>query len=88
MLTAEDRTKLIEDRRTHDKDSGSAPVQIGILTARINYLTEHLRANKKDHAARQGLLKMVGRRNGLLRYLKRKDTALYEKTVKDNGLRK
>jgi len=88
MLTAEDRKGIISDHQMHDKDSGSSAVQIAIATARINYLTEHLRGQKKDHAARQGLLKLVGRRNRLLRYLRNTDMALYEKTIKELKLRK
>lgn len=88
MLTVEERKEIIAKQAVHDKDTGSSPVQVAILTARINGLTEHLKQNRKDFSARQGLLKMVGRRNKLLRYLKKKDQALYEKTIKDLKLRK
>jgi small subunit ribosomal protein S15 len=91
-LTADDRKEITTDQRYHDKDTGSAPVQIALITARINYLTEHLRENegrhRKDHSARAGLLKLVGRRNGLLRYLKNTKLEVYEKTIKDLKLRK
>ena len=88
MLTGDDRKEIISKFQLNDKDSGSAPVQIALMTARIQYLTEHLRSNKKDHAARRGLRKLVGRRTSLLRYIKRKDVSLYEKTIKELGLRR
>ena len=70
-LTKEDKSKLIANYRINDTDTGSADVQIAILTTRINQLTEHLRANKHDNASRRGLLKMVGTRRKLLAYLRR-----------------
>ena len=73
MLTLEQKQKLIEENRVHDTDTGSPEVQIAILTARINYLTDHLKEHKKDHHSRRGLLKLVGQRRGLLDYLRRKD---------------
>ncbi len=87
-LTLEDRKIIMSGQSYHDKDTGSPPVQIALMTARINYLTDHLRRHKKDHAARQGLLKLVGRRNKLLRYLKRTKLEIYEKTIKELKLRK
>lgn len=69
-------------------DTGGTVVQVGILTARIQELTEHLKVNKKDHAARRGLLQMVGQRKKLLRYVSDKDTKTYLDTVKKLGLRK
>ena len=66
MLTLEQKQKLIEENRVHDTDTGSPEVQIAILTARINYLTDHLKEHKKDHHSRRGLLKLVGQRRGLL----------------------
>ncbi len=74
--------------QTAKNDTGSPVVQVGILTARITELTEHLKVNKKDHAARRGLLQMVGTRKKLLRYISEKDSQLYLDTVKKLGLRK
>ena len=87
-LTGEAKTTLIEDYRAHERDTGSPEVQIALLTARIVELTEHLRSNKKDHAARRGLLKMVGRRTSLLRYLTQTDRARYKNVIARLGLRK
>ena len=87
-ITAEKKTKLVGDYKVHDKDTGSPEVQIAIATARINELTEHLKTHKKDHASRRGLLKLVGRRNSLLKYLTRVDRARYQKLIQRLGLRK
>lgn len=87
-ITAEIRTGLIHEHRTHDRDTGSPEVQIAILTTRIKELTGHLQDNKKDHAARRGLLKMVGRRTSLLRYLTRNDRTRYKDIIAKLGLRK
>ncbi len=87
-MTVEARQGVIGDYRTHDGDTGSPEVQIALLSGRIQYLTEHLRANKKDHAARRGLLKMVGRRAALLKYLTRKDPARYKTVIGRLGIRK
>jgi small subunit ribosomal protein S15 len=72
-LTKEEKQKLITEYHIHDTDTGSADVQIAILTTRIKQLTEHLRANKQDNSSRRGLLKMVGQRRRLLAYLRRTD---------------
>lgn len=88
MLTAEDRQGIVEKHRTHDHDTGSPQVQIALLTARINYLNEHLKSNKKDHHSRLGLLKLVGRRNRLLRYLSDSDHEGYKTLIGELGLRK
>ena len=88
VMTAEAKTGLIESYRTHPQDTGSPEVQIALLTARIQELTEHLQQNLKDHAARRGLLKMVGRRAGLLRYLTRTDPQRYKTVITRLGLRK
>lgn len=74
--------------QTDKNDTGSPVVQVGILTARITELTEHLKVNKKDHAARRGLLQMVGQRKKLLKYIADKDTALYLSTIEKLGIRK
>lgn len=78
---------LITKYQQHDKDTGSPEVQIAILTKRINDLTAHLQANKKDHHSRRGLLKMVGQRRGLLNYLKKTDIERYRKIIGELGLR-
>ncbi len=82
-LTNEEKQKLIAEYHIHDSDTGSADVQIALLTTRIKQLTEHLRNNKKDQSSRRGLLKMVGQRRRLLAYLRRTDfprfTAITEK---------
>ncbi len=87
-ITAETKEGVIQDYRAHERDTGSPEVQIALLTARIQELTEHLRSNKKDHAARRGLLKMVGRRSSLLRYLTRADRARYKSIITRLSLRK
>lgn len=87
-ITAETKTGVIQEYRTHECDTGSPEIQIALLTGRIQELTEHLRSNKKDHAARRGLLKMVGRRSSLLRYVARVDRARYKIIIARLGLRK
>ena len=81
------KTATIEKYRTHGSDTGSAQVQVAILTENINYLTDHFRLHAKDHHSRRGLLKMVGRRRRLLDYLKRTDLESYRKIIADLGLR-
>ena len=88
MLTLEQKQRLIEENRVHDTDTGSPEVQIAILTARINYLTDHLKEHKKDHHSRRGLLKLVGQRRGLLDYLRRKDIERYRNLLDKLNLRK
>ena len=87
-ITAEQKTKIVSEYRTHDKDTGSPEVQIALLTTRITELNEHLRTHKKDHSSRRGLLKMVSRRNSLLKYLTREDRARYQQIIGKLGLRK
>ena len=82
-----EKTTTIEKYRTHGEDTGSARVQVAMLTERINYLTDHFRAHKKDHHGRRGLLKMVGKRRRLLNYLKRTDVDGYRQLVQELGLR-
>jgi small subunit ribosomal protein S15 len=82
-----EKEDVIKKYQIHPTDRGSAPVQIAILTARINYLTDHFRTHKKDHHSRQGLLKMVGRRRRLLDYLRRTDLERYRELIQDLGLR-
>ena len=83
-----DKTGIVENYRVHDRDTGSPEVQIALLTSRIQELTEHLKDNLKDHAARRGLLKMVGRRASLLKYLTRTDRSRYKNIIANLGLRK
>jgi small subunit ribosomal protein S15 len=78
---------IIQKHQLHDTDRGSAPVQVAILTARINDLRTHFDANKKDHHSRRGLLKMVGRRRRLLNYIRRTDVERYRELIADLGLR-
>ncbi|MGN6505726.1 MAG: 30S ribosomal protein S15 [Tepidisphaeraceae bacterium] len=87
-LAVEVKQQVISDFRTHDKDSGSPEVQIALLTKRINELTEHLKTHKKDFSSRRGLLKMVGNRNSLLKYLMRINRDRYQQTITKLGLRK
>ena len=86
-LMAFDNTATLEKYRVHETDTGSARVQVALLTERINYLTEHFRTHKKDHHGRRGLLKMVGTRRRLLNYMKRTDIEGYRQIVQDLGLR-
>jgi small subunit ribosomal protein S15 len=87
-LTKEQKQELIGQYRRADGDTGSAEVQVALLTERINHLTEHLRAHSKDHHSRRGLLMMVGKRRRLLRYLEHVDVDRYRKVVSDLGLRR
>ena len=82
-----DKSATIQKHRTHDSDTGSAQVQVAVLTERINYLTDHFREHKKDHHSRRGLLKMVGKRKRLLGYLRRVDVETYRRLVQELGLR-
>jgi len=84
----EAKTKTIESFKLHAKDTGSADVQVALLTERINHLTEHLQTNKKDHSSRRGLLLMVGQRRRLLDYLADTDLVRYQTVTKKLKLRK
>ena len=88
MLTKEKKGKIIGDFETHQGDTGSPEVQVAILTTRINELTEHLKTHRKDHASRRGLLKMVGTRSALLKYVNKKDPKRYKGLISKLGLRK
>ena len=88
MLTKEKKEKIIGDNRTGETDTGSPEVQVALLTSRINELTEHLKTHPKDHSSRRGLLKMVGTRSSLLKYLGDKDVGRYRKIISRLGLRK
>lgn len=88
MLTKEEKGQVVTDFETHEGDTGSPEVQVAILTKRINDLTEHLKMHKKDHSSRRGLLKMVGNRSALLKYVRGKDVKRYQAIISRLGLRK
>jgi len=88
MLVQEQKTEIIQTNARHENDTGSPEVQIAMLTARINDLTQHLREHRKDHHSRRGLLKMVGRRRKQLAYLNNTDVERYRAIVAKLGLRK
>ena len=88
MLAREQKKRIISDFETHEGDTGSPEVQIALLTKRINELTEHLKIHRKDHASRRGLLKMVGTRSALLKYISRKNIGHYREIISRLGLRK
>ncbi|MCI2132509.1 MAG: 30S ribosomal protein S15 [Lachnospiraceae bacterium] len=88
MITAEKKQEIIKEFARTEGDTGSPEVQVAILTERITELTEHLKKNHKDHHSRRGLLKMVGKRRGLLDYLKSKDIERYRALIEKLGLRK
>ena len=87
-ITAEQKQQILSDYKIHEKDTGSPEVQIALLTKRIAQLTDHFKTHKKDHASRRGLLKMVSRRNSLLKYLTREDRERYLQVISRLGLRK
>ena len=86
-LQVPQKAEVVKQYQRSGKDTGSPEVQVALLTERINYLTEHFRAHKKDHHGRRGLLKMVGKRRRLLNYLKRTDVEGYRQIVQELGLR-
>jgi small subunit ribosomal protein S15 len=88
MLTKEDKGSIIGDYRTHEGDTGSPEVQIALLTKKINDLTGHLKEHPKDHSSRRGLLKMVGTRSALLKYIRDNDLKRYQTIIARLGLRK
>ncbi len=88
MISKEKKNAIMKEYARFEGDTGSPEVQIAVLTARISELTEHLKENKKDHHSRRGLLKMVGKRRGLLDYLKRKDIEGYRALIEKLGIRK
>jgi small subunit ribosomal protein S15 len=87
-LTTEAKSQLIAEHRRSDTDTGSAEVQIAVLTSRITDLTEHLKMHKEDHHSRRGLLQLVGRRRRMLEYLKREDINRYRELIAKLGLRR
>jgi small subunit ribosomal protein S15 len=88
MLTKESRTAVVKEYQRQPSDSGSPEVQIAILTTRINELTDHFKMHKKDHSSRRGLLKMVGTRASLLKYIAKKNPNRYAEVITRLGLRK
>jgi len=88
VLDLEKRQGIISQYKLHEKDTGSPEVQIALLSARIEYLTEHFKVHKKDHHSRRGLLKLVGQRRRLLDYIKKKDIERYRAVISRLGLRK
>jgi len=88
MLAKQKKQKIIQDFEAHQGDTGSPEVQIALLTERINDLTEHLKTHRKDHSSRRGLLKMVGARSALLKYISKKDAKRYKEIISRLGLRK
>lgn len=87
-ISVETKKQIVDDNSRHDGDTGSAEIQIALLTARINHLSEHLQTHRKDFSSRRGLLKMVGRRNSLLKYLSRTAPERYRAIIGKLGLRK
>jgi small subunit ribosomal protein S15 len=88
LAAVQDKQEIIGEHRTHDADTGSPEVQVAVLTRRIAHLTEHLREHKHDYHSRRGLLKMVGKRRRLLKYLQKKDVDRYRALIAKLGLRR
>lgn len=87
MLLKETKDQVIDDYKLHEGDTGSPEVQIALLTFRINSVNEHLKSHKKDHHSRRGLLKMVGQRRNLLRYLQKSNIERYRSLIEKLGIR-
>ena len=87
-MLKEDKQNIIEKFKIHESDTGSASVQVALITTRINILNEHLKSNNKDHHSRRGLVMLVGKRKRLLEYIKKSDLNSYKKLIKELGLRK
>ena len=88
MAVVENKEEIMREHQTHEGDTGSPEVQVAVLTRRIAHLTEHLREHKHDYHSRQGLLKMVGKRRRLLKYLQKKDVERYRALIAKLGLRR
>ena len=88
MVVVQDKQEIIGEHRTHEGDTGSPEVQVAVLTRRIAHLTDHLREHKHDYHSRRGLLKMVGKRRRLLKYLQKKDVERYRALISKLGLRR
>ena len=87
MLRKDQKTAVIEANRTHETDTGSPEVQVAILSERIRNLTEHLKSHKKDNHTRRGLMKLIGKRRGLLKHIKERDIEEYRALIKKLGIR-
>jgi small subunit ribosomal protein S15 len=87
-MAGKEKKEIIQSYRIHEKDTGSPEVQVALLTERINHLTGHLQGHRKDHSSRRGLLKMVGRRASLLKYLAQEDRKRYQAVIEQLGIRK
>jgi small subunit ribosomal protein S15 len=87
-LTQQRKQELMAEYQVHETDTGSADLQVAILTERINQLTTHLKSNKKDHSSRRGLLKMIGQRKRLLAYIQNKDSQRYQALIARLGIRR
>jgi small subunit ribosomal protein S15 len=88
MLTQAEKSEIMEQNRLHGSDTGSTDVQVGLLTERIRQLTEHLRVHRKDHHSQRGLMKIVGRRRRLLRYVSRTEPGRYKALIARLGIRR
>lgn len=88
VLTPEIKREIIDRFKLNENDTGSAEVQIALLSSRIKYLTDHFKVHKKDHHSRRGLLKLVGQRRRLINYLKKRDVEKYRHIIKELGIRK
>ena len=88
MAAVQNKEEIIEEHRKHEGDTGSPEVQVAVLTRRITHITEHLREHKHDYHSRRGLLKMVGKRRRLLKYLQKKDVERYRTLIAKLGLRR
>lgn len=88
VLTTEAKREIIDRFKLNENDTGSAEVQIALLSSRIKYLTDHFKVHKKDHHSRRGLLKLVGQRRRLINYLKKRDIEKYRYVIKELGIRK
>ena len=87
-MATQPKAELIQAYQTHEGDTGSPEVQVALLTQRIQHLTEHLKGHRKDHSSRRGLLKMVGRRASLLKYLQKQDRRRYQGVIERLGIRR
>ena len=87
MMLKDQKTSIIEANRTHETDTGSPEVQVAILTERIRNLTEHLKTHKKDNHTRRGLMMLIGKRRGMLKYIKERNIEEYRELIKKLGIR-
>ena len=87
-LSTQDRAKVVKEHQIHEKDTASPQVQVALMTARLNYLNQHFKENKKDNHSRRGLMKLVGKRRSLLNYLHTNDNEAYKKLIAKLGIRR